>query len=329
MAAVREMLFADAHVDTVLEISKGNGRLAVPSPGLRVDLPRLQGSGVRLLFLACFVRPEYTGPAATARALDLLDVLYEEVRSCHPHMQLVTDRRSLDAAIADRKIAVLAGLEGGEPLAGSLRILGNFYRMGVRFLGLTWNFRNCLADGVEESVTGGGLTVFGREVVRKMESLGMVMDLAHISEAGFWDAVGMAGNPVLVSHSNARRLWDHPRNLTDDQIKAVAATGGVVGVTFVPQFLTGDQARLDDVLDHVTYIASLVGPDHVGFGSDFDGSASTPQGLEDVSRVPLLAEGLLSKGFHPEEVQAIAGGNLLRIVRQILPEYEKGKSDPT
>ena len=195
-------------------------------------------------------------------------------------------RADIDRAIAAGKIAAFLSIEGGEALAGSLGVLRMLYKVGVRSLTLTWNGRNELGDGVGAS--GKGLTAFGRAVVREMNDLGMLVDVSHLSERGFWDAMKVSTQPLIASHANCRALCDHPRNLTDAQIRAVAGQGGVIGVTFVPDFLGGETPSVDNVLDHIDHMIAVGGEDCVGLGSDFDGTKELPAGLADCTGLPLL-----------------------------------------
>src|SRR5690606_7609238 len=160
-------------------------------------------------------------------------------------------------------------LEGGRPLEGSLAVLRQFFRLGVRCLLLTWNGRNELADGVGEGATAGGLSIFGREVVHEMKRLGMILDLSHLAAAGFNEAIDLYDGVVVATHSNAKALHDHPRNLSDEQIKRVAETGGVVGVAFMPAFLSSGTPTVETVVDHIEHMSALVGDAHVCIGPDF------------------------------------------------------------
>ena len=193
--------------------------------------------------------------------------------------------------------------------------LRQFYRLGVRNLGLAWNFRNAACDGVSESRTNGGLTQFGVKVVEECNRLGMLIDLSHLSPAGVDDVLNTSLQPVIASHSNARALCDHPRNLTDAQLEAIAMRGGVVGVTFVDAFLNArnpSRATLDDVITHLEYMLSRIGPDSVALGSDFDG-CTTPSDIPDVTAYPRITTKLLDRGHSPEVVRKVLGGNLLRV----------------
>ncbi|MBO8141561.1 MAG: membrane dipeptidase [Firmicutes bacterium] len=315
----RRCLVVDAHCDTALRLAAG-ASLASQRPEGHVDLDRLAAGGVDVQVFALWADARERRSGLTVRCLDLLDAVWREMERWSDKLHPILTAADLEEAQASAKIGVLLSIEGGEALEGSLSALRAFYRLGVRAMGLTWNGRNDLADGVGEAATGGGLTSFGRQVVKEMERLGMVVDVSHLAEAGFWHVLEIYPGPVIASHSNARAVCDHPRNLTDRQIRALAGTGGVMGINFCPDFLrAGGGATLDDVVRHIDHIVGLVGPDHVGIGSDYDGIDSTPAGLEDVSRLPALTEALLRRGYGEKAVAAILGGNFARVFRQVLP----------
>ncbi|HEY8496697.1 MAG TPA: dipeptidase [Limnochordales bacterium] len=315
----QQCFVVDAHCDTVLRLVNG-GSLDDPEPAGHVDLPRLVAGGVDLQIFALWVDARQRRGGFTVRCLELLEAVEREVAAHPDRLQLILTRRDLEAARAAGKIGVLLSIEGGEALEGSLAALRAFYRLGVRALGLTWNGRNELADGCGDADSGGGLTAFGRRVVQEMNRLGMVVDVSHLSERGFWDVLEISQHPIIASHSNARAVCDHRRNLYDAQIRALAERGGVMGMNFCPEFLRSDgPATLDDVVRHIDHIVNLVGPDHVGLGSDFDGIDSTPIGLEDVSRLPALTEALLARGYDEASVAKILGGNFLRVFQSVLP----------
>jgi len=285
-----------------------------------VDLPRLMAGGVDLQVFALWVDPRQRRSGFTVRCLELLEAVRQAVDAHPDRLQLVETRRDLDEVQRSGKIGVLLSIEGGECLEGSLTALRAFRRLGVRALGLTWNLRNDLGDGVGQAESRGGLTAFGRQVVHELNRLGMVVDVSHLSEAGFWDVLEVSSQPVIASHSNARAVCDHPRNLTDAQIRALAQMGGVMGMNFCPEFVVSDGSpTVEDVVRHIDHIVSLVGPDHVGMGSDFDGIDGTPVGLEDVSRMPAITEALLARGYDEDSVRKIMGGNFLRVFQQVLP----------
>lgn len=315
----QQAFVVDAHADTfAIDVVAGKRRLADTGKGGHVDLARLAAGGVSCQVFTLFVPPTVPPAWNTLRALEILDAVAQEVGALEDKLLWVHRGADLDRARQEGRIAILVTLEGCEVLGGSLATLRAFYRLGVRAAGLTWNVRNELADGVGEP-RGAGLTGFGREVVAEMNNLGMVVDVSHLSEAGFWEVLEISRQPVIASHSNARRLCDHRRNLTDDQIRALARKGGVIGINFCPEFLTDrGPATLQDVVRHIEYMIELAGPDHVGLGSDFDGIPSTPSGLEDVSQLPRLTEALLAAGLGEETVQKVLGHNFLRVFREVL-----------
>ncbi len=314
----RQAVVVDAHCDTILHVARGRRRLGVPSDEGHLDLPRLLKGGVDVQFFALYIEPEYKPDRGLKRVLEHLDTFYQELEDNHDALFLITDKGQLPRAGQQDRVGAVLAIEGGEAIGDSLAALRALYRLGVRSLGLTWNQRNLIADGVGESRSGGGLTNFGLKVVKECNRLGILIDVSHLSVRGFWDVLEASEQPVIASHSNARAMCDHPRNLDDDQIKALAAAGGVMGMNFAPAFLRADgKATLQDVIRHISYIAELVGPDHVGLGSDFDGIRNTPRGLEDVSRLPALTEALLEHGFSPAEVRKILGENFLRVMDQV------------
>ena len=316
----RQLTVVDSHCDTILEAAKGRGKLRKASETGHVDIKRMQEGGVGVQFFAAFIETAYKPFSSLTRALQLIDTFYTEVDSCGDVLAQGQNMRQIRNDLkAGRMIAVL-GIEGGEALNGDLQVLRTIYRLGVRFLGLTWNQRNQLADGVGESITGGGLTNFGREVVREMNSLGMIIDLAHISEAGFWDTLEISRQPVIVSHANCYELCNHPRNLNDDQIKSLAENCGVLGLSFVPEFLGSEMASLDGLLDHVDHVAGLVGTETIAIGSDFDGIDQTPVGLDDSRCYPRITAGLLQRGYTENEIKGIMGENMLRLMEKVFWE---------
>lgn len=309
----------DAHCDTLTALKREGRRLGEKSETGHLDLPRLLMGGVNLQFFAAFIGTEYRDNPL-ARALEIFDLFHQEMAAYSELVEPVYTYSDVGRIVNKRKIAALLTVEGGQALAGRIEVLRIFFRLGVRCLTLTWNGRNELGDGVNETGTGGGLTGFGCAVVREMNRLGMLVDVSHLSEKGFWDVIRESEKPVIASHSNCRSLCDHPRNLRDDQVKALAAGGGVVGLCFYPDFVDKKDPSLDQLLNHAEHLASLVGVDHIGIGSDFDGMDTAIPGLADVTRLPLFTRGLLDRGFSPADVQKVLGGNFLRVIGQVLPE---------
>ncbi|MBC7251440.1 MAG: membrane dipeptidase [Anaerolineae bacterium] len=318
----RESIVFDGHCDTLLEVLDGERRLGEQFAGSHLDLPRMIQGGVTAQIFACFVRPRFMAACPTAQALRIVDTFFQEMAANEAILTLATSAADIERAKAEGKIAGVLGLEGAEALVGDLGVLRMFYRLGVRSIGLTWNFRNEAADGVDEARTGGGLTEFGVQLVKEMNRLGIMIDIAHLAPAGVRDVLTLSEAPVIASHANARALCPHRRNLSDEQLEGIAANGGVVGVTFVPAFVSEDpaQATLERTLDHIDHIVRVAGIDHVGLGSDFDGfpQSAVNVGLEDVTRLPNITAGLLARGYKPAEVKKILGGNFLRVFRQVV-----------
>ncbi len=313
----RDAVVLDAHCDTLYAIMEGQREDLGPSDIGHVDVPRLRAGGVDVQFFACWIPSEYKPDRGLKAALKLLDIAHLELER-REDILLILSRADVDRARAEGKVGVLLSIEGGEAVEDDLAYLRTLYRLGVRSICLTWNQRNLLADGVAEAETGGGLTNLGREVVREMNRLGMIVDVSHLSEAGFWDVLEVSSHPVIASHSNARAVCPHPRNLSDDQIRALAQAGGVMGMNFSRLFVDPKRHTLERVLDHIDHVVELVGPEHVGLGSDFDGIDETPEGLEDVSRMGNITAGLLARGYDEESVRLILGGNFLRVMERVM-----------
>jgi len=319
----------DAHIDTLLEIMVPPARpIKVPTPrkfGERsskghVDLPRLLESGVDLQIFAVYIQPEYKIERALHRALQVIDRFYKELHDHEDKMMLFTKVSDVREAEKQGKIAAMLSIEGGEAVEADLGILRMLYRLGLRAMTLTWNERNQIADGAGEGRTKGGLTNFGVELVKEMNNLGMVVDVSHINDAGFFDVIETTTKPIIASHSNCRALCNHRRNMTDEMIKILADNGGVMGMNFSASFVTENKenATLERLLDHVDHVVKVASVEHVGIGSDFDGIENTPKGLEDVTRMPYLTEGLVKRGYKEDEIRKILGENFLRVFSKVI-----------
>lgn len=309
----------DAHCDSLTRAMDQNRRLGQENDAGQVDFPRLVRGGVNLQFFAAFINPRYRDNPL-ARAMEIFDFFHREVADNANVVEAVYSFEDIKRALSEKKLAALLAVEGGEALAGRIEVLRMFYRLGVRSITLTWNGRNELGDGAWESGSGGGLTRFGVAVVREMNRLGMLVDVSHLSGRGFWDVLKQAQKPPAASHSNCRALCDHPRNLSDEQIKALASAGGVMGLCFYPDFVREKEADLEALLDHAEHAAGLAGVDCIGLGSDFDGIDAPVAGLKDVTSLPLVTEGLKRRGFSEDEVKRIIGGNFLRVLEGVLKE---------
>ncbi|MEW6572736.1 MAG: dipeptidase [Bacillota bacterium] len=308
-------IVVDCHCDTLSFLAQKGGSFEAGTEG-HVDLPRLRSGGVDVQFFAVFVSPRYRG-IYLRRALEQVEIFATITSSYSEKLVSVSNGPGLDEALNKGKIAGVLTVEGGHVLEGSIGVLRIFHRLGVRCLTLTWNCRNELADGVAETNTGGRLTSFGREVVREMEKLGMLVDVAHLAPAGFWDVLRLAQYPIIASHANSRRICDHPRNLTDEQVRELAATGGVIGVNFVPDFVDPVNPTIDRLIDHIEHLASVGGIQCVGIGSDFDGAPKMVSGLEDSSALPLLTERLFERGWPEGDIRRVLGINFLRVMKEV------------
>ena len=225
-----------------------------------VDIPRLQKGGVNLQFFAAYIEPQFKPDRSLKRALQIFDVFYRELAENRDTLSLVLSSADLESARRENKIGALLSIEGGEALEGDLGVLRMLHKLGVRAIGLTWNERNQIAEGVGECRSGGGLTDFGVSAVQEMNRLGIIVDVSHLSEPGFWDVIKVSDKPIIASHSNAKAVCNHVRNLNDDQIKALAKNGGVMGLNMCDEFLHSEGvAVIDHVVDHIEHVFSLVG----------------------------------------------------------------------
>lgn len=310
-------MFVDFHCDTLYRLVEKDTDFTKRGLEGHVDLPRMIEGQVHLQVFAAFGVPKHMRKNAATMVLKMIDKMYEIIEKTGK-FKLILKGEDIDKAKEEGKIGALLFIEGGEALEGEIALLRMFYRLGVRALTLTWSLRNDLGDGVE-GVEEGGLTSLGEEVVREMNRLGMIVDVSHLNEKGFWDVIDISKKPIIASHSDCKALCPHKRNLTDEQIKAIAQKGGVIGINFAPQFLREDgKATIEDVLNHIDHICELVGEDYIGFGSDFDGISSTPEGLSDISYFPLILEGLKKRGYTQEQIDKISHKNFENLIKKIL-----------
>ena len=329
--------------------------LAVPVPGTHTDLPRLRRGRLGAQFWSVYVPGRLAGEAAVATTLEQVDLVHQMIRRHPEDLELALTADDVEGAFGRGRIASLLGAEGGHSIAGSLGVLRMLHRLGVRYLTLTHNANVPWADSATDEPVLGGLSAFGREVVREMQRIGMLVDLSHTSAATARDALAVAEAPVIFSHSGARAVCDHPRNVPDDVLRQLAGNGGVCMVTFVPDFVSPvcrawtlglraavercgldpedvsmraaveaeyaaahprPRAVLTDVADHIEHVREVAGVDHVGIGGDYDGTDDVPAGLEDVARYPELIAELLSRGWSQAECVQLIGGNVLRVLRE-------------
>ncbi len=308
----------DAHCDTVGYFEKSGYNFAARNQIGQVDLPRLAEAGVKLQFFAIFEDMNYKPHGALNRALSLISFLCKEIEKNSDRITLVTSFTDIQRINSEGKIGAFISLEGADPLDGGLEILEIFKRVGVRAIGLTWNNNNQFAAGADEEDSRKGITNRGKELIRQLNEHKLLIDLAHISSTGFFEALEISEKPVIVSHANAYKLCPNKRNLNDSQLKSLRDKRGVIGLTFYPPFIKEKGATLDALMDHAVYIAGLIGVEHLGIGSDFDGVDLILPELKDVTSLPTLTAMFFRRGFSGTEIKKILGGNILRLLKETI-----------
>lgn len=315
------MFICDCHCDTLTELYNKNASLYENEQ--HFDIKRQIALGGGLQFCAIYVPTEvFRYQGGLRYTLCLLDKYNQEIKKLHENGIYVLQVRTAEDAgnVLKHKAATLLAIEEGGAIDGSLEALRCLYELGVRAMTLTWSNRNDIADGINEEATGSGLTLFGKQVVAEMNRLGMLVDVSHISTAGFWSVIETSTKPIIATHSNAKSLCSHPRNLNDEQIKALAQNGGLAGITFAGQFLEEDwrNACIESVYKHIDYMLNLIGnDDHIGFGSDFDGISHPPYNIQGVQDYKPLIE-YLSKYYSDETINKITHQNVINLLQKVL-----------
>ncbi len=319
----KEAIVVDTHCDTLGQFLRQTWprrpprKLGERSDQGHIDLPRLVEGGVTCQTFAMYTGNKAIVPDATLRALQMVDVFYSEIEA-NDGIVSVTTPDEIVSAKEEGMVAALLSIEGAEPLMGDVGLLRVFYKLGVRMLSFAWNYRTPFADGLNAKRAESKLPDLGVQALEEMERLGMVFDVSHLSDSNFWDVVNIVKGPFIASHSNCRDVCDHPRNLTDDMIRALADHGGVMGMNFAPAFVAKENATVENVVDHIDHIIDLVGPDYVGLGSDFDGIGRPPVGLEDVSKIPNITRVLVKREYSDKDILKILGGNHHRVFKEVL-----------
>ena len=309
----------DGHCDSLINYVENDRTLNDPSEGGQWDLQRARQSGVALQFLAAFIQTKYKPNRSLQRGLQLIDGAHRFIAKHSDRVFLVQSKTDLEQLPDPARLGILLSVEGGEILGEDLFMVDLIFKLGVRALGLTWNQRNALAAGVGAEDTQLQLSKLGQEVVQRMNQLGMLVDVSHLNEAGFWQVLEVSKDPIAATHSCAMALCHHPRNLSDQQLRALGRHKGVVGVNFYPRFLKeSGVATRADVVRHISHIAEVAGVETVGLGSDFDGIEETPEGLGQVGDYHYLREDLLKTGFSSREVEQIMGRNFMRLLSDVL-----------
>lgn len=354
----------DTHDDTTQRLMSGKFDIATRNSDGSIDIPRMREGGMNAIFFSIWIDGRIMGPPAVQKALDQIDAVHEMVRKNSKDMVFCRTADEVRRARKDGKIAVLMGVEGGHMIGNDVRVVRIFGDLGVRYMTLSHFYNDEWADSSTDKPAHNGLTDSGKDIVREMNRQGIMVDISHVSDKTFYDALEVSKAPLIASHSSCRALCNHVRDMNDDMIKALAAKGGVIQINYEVSFidqpykdasekLNGrdvaavfaqmkkdcgddgecmekkmkqmhDQAIADGklphvswerIIDHIDHAVKLVGPDHVGLGSDFDG-ATMPEGMEDASKLPKITEALLRKGYKEEDVRKILGGNLLRVMEQ-------------
>ena len=315
------MFICDCHCDTLTELYNKNASLYENEQ--HFDIKRQIALGGGLQFCAIYVPTEvFRYQGGLRYTLCLLDKYNQEIKKLHENgIDVLQVRTAEDAGnVLKHKAATLLAIEEGGAIDGSLEALRCLYELGGRAMTLTWSNRNDIADGINEEATGSRLTHFGKQVVAEMNRLGMLVDVSHISTAGFWSVIETSTKPIIATHSNAKSLCSHPRNLNDEQIKALAQNGGLAGITFAGQFLEEDwrNACIESVYKHIDYMLNLIGnDDHIGFGSDFDGISHPPYNIHGVQDYKPLIE-YLSKYYSDETINKITHQNVINLLQKVL-----------
>ena len=352
-----EAIGIDSHIDTIQRVLIGNADLSERLNYGHVDFPRLHEGGMKAPWFALWVPTYYHGAEAVRRTLDLRDAM-QRVLDTHPEkIELALNASDIERIVKSGKIAAFLTIEGGHQIDDDLGVLRTYYRLGIRAMTLSHFRNNNWADSSTDKPAHNGLTDFGKEVVREMNRLGMVVDVSHVSDKTFYDAIATSTKPVILSHSSCRMLSDVPRNVTDDMLRAISKNGGVIGINFGEGFISPKDAEklrstisnmsdapemtgktldeyaakeyrrdlepfkaaatIEDVVAHIDHAVKIAGIDHVGIGSDFDGITGPPQGLEDISKMPALTAALLRHGYSDADIKKILGGNTLRVIRAV------------
>ena len=368
-------IVVDTHDDTTQRFLDGKFDIGERSASGSIDVPRMKEGGLGAIFFSIWIPSKVTGPEAVDRAMTQIDAVRERVRKHPKDMTLATTAAEVREARKQGKIAALIGVEGGHMINSSLAVLRSYAALGVRYMTLTHSGNDEWADSSTDKAVHNGLTDFGKDVVREMNRLGVIVDISHVSDKTFYDALEVSKAPLFASHSSCRAICDAPRNMTDQMMKDLAAKGGVVQINYHVGFLSqefrdaekadpeinkaisaevtkrcgenegcqliegdritreyveqGKLPRVDfsKIIEHIDHAVKVVGVEHVGLGSDFDG-ANMPYGMEDATKLPKITEALLKKGYSEGDVKKILGENTLRVmtdVERVSRELNGGK----
>jgi membrane dipeptidase len=359
-------IVVDTHDDTTQRLLDPKFDLGVRHTDGSIDIPCMKEGGLDGIFFSIWMSGKITGPEAVKRATAQIDAVREQVKKHPKDLVLATTAEEVRAAKKQGKIAALIGVEGGHMINSDLGVLRTYASLGVRYMTLTHSVNVEWADSSTDKAAHNGLTDFGKDVVREMNKLGVIVDISHVSDKTFYDALALSRAPMFASHSSCRSICDAPRNMTDQMIKDLAAKGGVIQINYHVGFLSqefrdaekkdpsinagiseevkkrcpdendeacqliegdkitreyvaaGKLPKVDytKIIEHIDHAVKLVGADHVGLGSDFDG-ANMPYGMEDASMIPKITEVLLQKGYSESDIRKILGENTLRVMSEV------------
>lgn len=314
-------MIIDGHTDVLWALTRERRKFSEKSETGHVDLPRLRKGNVLASFFAVF-------PAMSDFEIYKgVDQWFSLIEDQDNNLLQVKSAEDINKCKMKNKIGAVLHFEGSGGIDSEFLTLKNYYRMGLRSIGLSWSNVNRFATGVTFNMLSGesfeqdrGLTEIGKELVKELNNLGIIVDVSHLNEKSFWDVIDQTSKPIIASHSNAYSICNHPRNLKDEQIRAIAETNGTIGLNFCVSFLSSDKKKdqilLEDLKKHIDHIVELVGINHIGFGSDFDG-ATVPDVLKDVSYYPVLVDYLGKNGYNQEDIQKIESQNLLRVMKEV------------
>ncbi len=310
------MRLIDLHCDTILRCVDSEGKIKLGKNDLCIDVQKLRKAGSLAQFFAMYVDLEKDAEPLD-RCLDMIDCFYKELEENSEFIAFAGSVADMDRNNSEGKVSAFLAIEEGEPVEGKLSNLRNLYRLGVRLITLTWNYPNCIgypnADWVHKDK---GLTPFGEEVVAEMNRLGMLIDVSHLSDKGFYDVARLSQKPFVASHSNARAIEGHSRNLTDEMLVVLAEKGGVTGLNLEPIFL-GGKGTLEDMIKHISHMRKVAGIDVVAIGTDFDGT-SPLTAIKNIGEMGLLCDALEKAGFSSGDIEKVMYRNSERVMREVL-----------
>ncbi|HSB11980.1 MAG TPA: dipeptidase [Blastocatellia bacterium] len=345
----------DTHIDVTPKLQT-SWKFAEEHKEGHIDLPRMKKGGLNALFFSIYMAGTVTGPKAVNDSIERIAAVHRLAEELPDQVALCVTADQVRKAHKQGKIAALMGMEGGHMINNSLAVLRMYAELGVRYLTLTHSVNTDWADSSGDQPKHNGLTDFGKDVVRELNRLGVMVDISHVADKTFWDAIAVSKAPMIASHSSCRALSGHARNMTDDMIKALAAKGGVIQINYLDSFIDNDlfqysqkaqplmrelaqkypgrenaakrreevakefgpapKAGWEKIIEHIDHAVKLVGVDHVGLGSDFDGG-NMPVGMEDCTQLPKITEALMRKGYSAADLRKILGENTLRLLADV------------